>query len=57
MSSNKIQKSLLNDIFIEAKGTSQKYLPILKSSDKIIKVISFLNDTKNQIKDKRKAIF
>ena len=52
MSSNKIQKSLLNDIFIEAKGTSQKYLPILKSSDKIIKVISFLNDTKNQIKDK-----
>ena len=52
MSSNNAKKSLLNDIFIESKNNPKILLPILKSSQKIPTIISFLKDTKNQIKDK-----
>ena len=42
----------LNDIFLETKTTPKKLIPIIKSSEKIPKIIPFLNDNKKQIKDK-----
>ena len=52
MSSNDTKISLLNDIFIKSKDNPKILLPILKSSEKIPTIISFLKDSKNQIKDK-----
>ena len=52
MSSHIEENPLLKDIFIESKESSKKFYPILKSSEKIPKIINFLNDNKNQIKDK-----
>ena len=52
MSSNDGKKSLFNDIFIESKEDPNQFLPILKSSDSIPKIIPFLKDTKNPISDK-----
>ena len=46
------QKSLLNSIFIQTKDSPPKLLPILNSSEKIPSIITFLNDNKNEIKDK-----
>ena len=52
MISNIREKPLLNDIFLETKTAPKKLIPIIKSSDKIPSIIPFLNDSKNQIKDK-----
>ena len=52
MSSNDGKKSLFNDIFIESKEDPSQFLPILKSSESIPKIIPFLKDTKNPISDK-----
>ena len=51
-SSQEEGKILLNDIFLISKENPTKILPIFKSSDKILNIISFLNDSKIQIKDK-----
>ena len=42
----------LNSIFIQTKDSPPKLLPILNSSEKIPSIITFLNDNKNEIKDK-----
>ena len=52
MSTNLGEDSLFNEIFIESKSTPNKYIPIIKSSDKIPEIITFLNDNKKQIKEK-----
>ena len=52
MSGNNKADSLLSNIFIESKTTPKSYIPIIKSSDKIPQIISFLIDNKNQIKEK-----
>ena len=56
MSGNAKADSLLNNIFIESKTTPKSYIPIIKSSDKIPQIISFLIDNKNQIKEKMSLI-
>ena len=46
----------LNDIFIERKSAPKKLIPIINSSIKIPNLISYLNDAKNDFKNKIKLI-
>ena len=46
----------LNDIFIERKSAPKKLIPIINSSIKIPNLISYLNDAKNNFKNKIKLI-
>ena len=46
----------INDIFIETKSTPKIFIPIIKSSKKIPNLISYLNDSKNDYKNKIKII-
>ena len=52
MSSNNKENSLLNEIFLESKSNPKNLLPILQSSEKIVNIFQFLNDNKNQLKEK-----
>ena len=52
MSSNAGEENFFKNIFIESKTSPGKLLPLLNSSDKIPDIFQYLNDDKNQIKNK-----